>query len=156
MQDMLSVLRYFSAILFKFINQGISLTLCYIHCWKVLDVRINNTLAFYFLVISERLRILMTALDSNEGYISEWVIRNTWNLGRRTKYNQGRVNYSTWRKECNQLPWLKGLGIFKALSDFMFFAQLTEFGKVHEWIKLWQEANCSTRNTFGFTHLNGI
>ena len=46
MQDILSVLRHFSAILFKFINQGISLTLCYIHFWKALDVRIDKTLAF--------------------------------------------------------------------------------------------------------------
>ena len=46
MQDILSVLRHFSAILFKFINQCISLSLCSIHFWKALDVRINNTLAF--------------------------------------------------------------------------------------------------------------
>ena len=71
---MLSVLRHFSAILFKFINQGISLTLCSIHCCKALDARINNMLAF-FPVIFERLRILMTARDSNEGYISECVIK---------------------------------------------------------------------------------
>ena len=74
MQDILSVLRHLSAILFKFINQGISLTLCSIHCWKALDLRINNTFFFYFLVISERLRVLMTARDSNEGYISECVL----------------------------------------------------------------------------------
>ena len=30
---------------------------------------------FYFLLVSERLKILMTVLDSNEGYISECVIR---------------------------------------------------------------------------------
>ena len=40
------VLRHFSAILFKFTNQSISLTLCSIHFWKALDVRINITLAF--------------------------------------------------------------------------------------------------------------
>ena len=74
MQDILSVLRHFSAILFKFINQGISLTLCSIHCWKALDVSINNTLAILFLVIFDWLRILMTARESNEGYISECII----------------------------------------------------------------------------------
>ena len=36
----------FSAILFKFINQGISWTLCSIHFWKAREVRINHTLAF--------------------------------------------------------------------------------------------------------------
>ena len=39
-------MRQFSAILFKFINHGISLTLYVIHDWKAFDVRINNMRAW--------------------------------------------------------------------------------------------------------------
>ena len=41
-QDILSLLRGFLTTPLKFINQNISLTLCVIHGWKALDVRINN------------------------------------------------------------------------------------------------------------------
>ena len=44
-QDILYILRQFLVILFKFINQGISWTLCIIPGWKALDVRIINVWA---------------------------------------------------------------------------------------------------------------
>ena len=41
MKDISSILRQFSAILFKFINQGIYLNICVINGWKALDVVIE-------------------------------------------------------------------------------------------------------------------